>query len=239
MAMVLQVLHLNGEAIGEFLVEPTDRIKELQEVVELKVLNTCTLFFDGVKLHPQDAVDDCGLQDGSLLTAIIAANSAQLTEVALGELWLRNKGKKGFTVRELKDTGCSASQLKAFFILHELKDAGFTASELYRAFKLCELKDAGFTLAELKVVKRHCPFCNGTGRLAFNMWCAFCSPSGSGCAKGLITASDLKDVGYGLSELQDAGYGLSEPQDTGYGLSELKVYQYERNKVTLASLLLN
>jgi len=215
MPMALQVVQMSGNAICELQVEPTDRIEELQEVVQLKVVNACTLCFNGVQLQHQD-VDKCGLQNGSQVTAIVAANAAQLKEGAFGELWLRNRGRKGFTVQELKDAGYGAPQLKALgFTASGLKTVGLTASELRAArFNVSELKNAGFTLAELKAIKFPCRFCNGTGTKGFSQ-CTFCFPSGSG-HQGSITASDLKDVGYGLSELKTVGFSACQCIAAGF-----------------------
>jgi len=220
MSIVMQVLQLSGDAIGELHVEPTDSIDDIQEVVQLKVLNEGALVFDGVKLQPQDAVDTCGLHNGALVTVIVAVNTVQFKEVSFGALWLRNKGKKGFTLPELKDAGCGVRLLKAAgFTVAELKTVGFTAWELKAArIKVSELKSAGFTLAELRVIPRPCRICIGTGfcgtRSSYAIsQCTFCSPKGSG----------HEDERYVLSELRDAGFrkavGLSAVDCIAVGFS--------------------
>jgi len=216
MSMVLQVVQMSGNAICELRVEPTDRIEELEEVVQLKTLNACTLCFNGVQLQHQDVVDRCGLQDGSQVTAIIAANAAQLKNGAFGELCLRNRGKKGFTAQELIDAGHEAPQLKALgFTTSWLKTIGLTALELRALhFNASELKNAGFTLAELKAIQLTCRFCNGTGWKSKFFQCSFCFPSGSGHRS--FTTSDLKDAGYGLSEFKAIGFSACQCIAAGF-----------------------
>jgi len=226
MSMVLQVLQLSGNAICELQVEPADRIQELKEVVQLKVSKECTLFFDGVKLEHQD-VDTSGLQDGSQVTVIVTANIARLRAGAFGKLWLRNKGKTGFTVQELKDAGCGVPQLVAAgFSVSELKTVGFTAWQLIAAgFKtldfLQELKDAGLTLAELKALRQarfEAVDCKAVG---FSLReCLLTQFSLRDCKKAGFSAADFRNEGFSAADCKRMLFSAAECKLAGFSAAD-------------------
>ena len=163
--------------------------------------------------------------------------------------------KAGFSLRQLKETGFTAEELRpvftlkllneagfnaqdlkdAGFSLKELKDAGFNAQDLKDAgFSLKELKDAGFSLQELsaKIYTSGPQASNVSDKRIFT-------------AKELkdeFNAKDLKDAGFTASELKDAyefklyqlknaGFTAKELKDAGYSIMNLKDARYTTQEI--------
>ena len=122
-----------------------------------------------------------------------------------GRMWdmsLVQRVREHFNAKELKNTGLTATELKAVdFSINDLEAAGFGAKEL---------KAAGFNVVEMRSVNMSVGVLRAVG----------CSASD--LKAGGFTIDDLRISGFSAKELTATGYTIAELRQSGFKLEKLK-----------------